>query len=160
MDDFIDYQSRAQNALRHAIRDILIDVAKDGLPGAHHFYITFDTEDLDVRLSDTLKQRFPKDMTVVLQHQFDDLTVTDEGFSVRLSFGGKPEDIYVPFAAISRFFDPSVEFGLEFNPPLDLQEDFSDFDEDEENAIEADDISLQADNESAEIFSLDSFRDK
>ena len=90
------------------------DAAKNGLPGEHHFYISFDTRADGVRLSPRMLAQYPEEMTVVLQHQFWDLVVTEDGFEVGLSFGGVPERLGVPFAAIKGFFDPSVQFGLQF----------------------------------------------
>ena len=93
---------------------MLVDVAKNGLPGEHHFYISFDTRAEGVRLSPRMLAQYPEEITVVLQHQFWDLVVTEEGFEVGMSFGGIPERLNVPFAAVKGFFDPSVQFGLQF----------------------------------------------
>jgi hypothetical protein len=112
--DHIRYDILVQEALRGMVRDVLADIARKGLPGDHHFFITFDTNAEGVRLSERLHERYPEEMTVVLQHQFWDLKVTDDGFEVGLSFGGIPERLYVPFAAISGFADPSVQFALQF----------------------------------------------
>jgi hypothetical protein len=112
--DHIRYDLLAQEALRGVLRTILADIAKNGLPGEHHFYISFNTEAEGVRLSPRMLTQYPKEMTVVLQHQFWDLTVSDSAFEVGLSFGGIPERLVIPFAAIKGFFDPSVQFGLQF----------------------------------------------
>jgi uncharacterized protein len=112
--DYIRYDILAQEALRGMVRTVLADTAAKGLPGDHHFYITFDTRAEGVRLSPRLHAQHPKDMTIVLQHQFWDLTVTDEGFGVGLSFNGIPENLVVPWSAITDFVDPSVQFGLKF----------------------------------------------
>jgi hypothetical protein len=112
--DHIRYDILAQEALRGVVRTVLLDAAKNGLPGDHHFYISFDTRADGVRLSPRMLAQYPEEMTVVLQHQFWDLLVTDEGFEVGVSFGGVPERLAVPFAAIKGFFDPSVQFGLQF----------------------------------------------
>jgi hypothetical protein len=96
------------------VRTVLGDAAKNGLPGEHHFYITFDTRADGVRLSPRMLTQYPTEMTIVLQHQFWDLVTTEDGFEVGLSFGGIPERLTVPFAAIKGFFDPSVQFGLQF----------------------------------------------
>lgn len=93
-----------------------------GLPGEHHFYIAFDTNAPGVRISPRLHERYPNEMTVVLQHQFWDLTVTDHAFEVGLSFGGIPEKLFVPFSSIKGFFDPSVQFALEFEPGKTAEE--------------------------------------
>jgi len=110
----IDYESLAQDALRGLVRTVLFQTAKTGLPGEHHFYISFDTTATGVVLSKRLKQKYPQEMTVVLQHRFWDLIVQDDRFEVKLTFDGIPERLVVPFAAIRVFFDPSVRYGLQF----------------------------------------------
>jgi uncharacterized protein len=112
--DYIRYDILAQEALRGVVRQVLADAAKNGLPGKHHFYISFDTQADGVRLSTRMLAQYPQEMTIVLQYQFWDLVVTETGFEVGLSFGGIPERLTVPFAAVKGFFDPSVEFGLQF----------------------------------------------
>jgi uncharacterized protein len=112
--DHIRYDILAQEALRGVVRTVLADAAKNGLPGDHHFYISFATRADGVRLSARMLAQYPEDMTIVLQHQFWDLAVTEEGFEVGMSFGGIPERVAVPFAAIKGFLDPSVQFGLQF----------------------------------------------
>jgi hypothetical protein len=114
MPDHIRYDLLTQQALRNVVRQVLTDTAKKGLPGDHHFYISFDTGADGVRISDRLRAQYPEEMTVILQHQFWDLAVTEQGFEVGMSFGGIPEKLHVPFAAITGFFDPSVQFGLQF----------------------------------------------
>ena len=114
MPDHIRYDLLTQQALRSVVRNVLTDAAKKGLPGEHHFYISFDTRADGVRLSDRIKAQYPEQMTIILQHQFWDLEVDEDGFSVGLSFGGVPEKLQVPFEAIKGFFDPSVQFGLQF----------------------------------------------
>jgi uncharacterized protein len=113
-DDHIRYDLLAQAALRGVVRTVLADVAKKGLPGDHHFKITFATIAPGVKLSERMNERYPQEMTIVLQYQFWDLTVTDESFEVGLSFGGVPERVVVPFDAITAFVDPSVQFGFQF----------------------------------------------
>ncbi len=110
----IDYGNLMHRAMRRLIQQVLVDVADGGLPGAHHFFITFDTMHPDVEIADWLSDRYPDEMTVVMQHWFDNLEVTDEGFSVTLNFGETPETLYIPYDAIKTFVDPSVEFGLRF----------------------------------------------
>jgi uncharacterized protein len=112
--DHIRYDVLAQAALRGVLRTVLADVAKKGLPGEHHFKITFNTGAPGVKLSDRMRGQYPDAMTIVLQHQFWDLDVTDEAFEVGLSFGGVPERIAIPFDAVTAFFDPAVQFGLQF----------------------------------------------
>jgi uncharacterized protein len=114
MTSSIDYGNLMYAAMRSLIHDVLQQVAHDGLPGAHHFLITFDTMHPDVEIADWLSDRYPDKMTIVMQHWFDNLEVTDEGFTVTLNFGDQPETLYVPFDAIKTFVDPSVEFGLRF----------------------------------------------
>ncbi len=114
--DHIRYDLLAQEALRGVLRTVLSDAAKNGLPGDHHFFVTFDTCAEGVRLSQRMRAQYPKEMTVVLQHQFWDLAVNEDAFEVGLSFGGVPERLSIPFAAVKGFFDPSVEFGLQFEP--------------------------------------------
>jgi len=116
MPDHIRYDLLTQQALRGVVRNVLGDAAKKGLPGDHHFYISFDTTADGVRMSQRLREQYPEEMTIILQHQFWDLTVTDDSFEVGLSFGGVPERLTVPFVAIKGFFDPSVQFGLQFEP--------------------------------------------
>jgi hypothetical protein len=112
--DHIRYDLLAQEALRGVVRTVLADTAKNGLPGEHHFYISFDTRAEGVQISSRMLAQYPKEMTIVLQHQFWDLIVAEGGFEVGLSFGGVPERLAVPFAAVTGFFDPSVQFGLRF----------------------------------------------
>jgi uncharacterized protein len=112
--DHIRYDLLAQEALRGVLRTVLSDAAKKGLPGDHHFFVIFDTCADGVKLSQRMRAQYPKEMTVVLQHQFWDLAVSEDSFEVGLSFGGVPERLSVPFAAVKQFFDPSVEFGLQF----------------------------------------------
>ena len=102
------------DAMRGLIRKVLLDVCDNGLPGDHHFFITFDTSHPDAELADWLSDRYPGEMTVVMQHWYDNLEVTEEGFSVTLNFGDAPEPLYIPYDAIKTFVDPSVEFGLRF----------------------------------------------
>jgi hypothetical protein len=112
--DLIRYDLRVQEALRGVVRRVLTDAARDGISGDHHFYISFDTQVEGVRLSSRLRQQYPERMTIVLQHQFWDLTVNEHGFEVGLSFKNVPERLYVPFEAVMEFYDPSVQFGLKF----------------------------------------------
>ncbi|WP_436637725.1 SspB family protein [Microbaculum sp. FT89] len=116
--DLIRYDLLTQDALRGVVRTVLADVAKNGLPGDHHFFIGFSTTAPGVRVSNRLRESYPEEMTVVLQHQFWDLEVTDSGFSVSLSFNGIPERLVVPYSAIKGFLDPSVQFGLQFETSL------------------------------------------
>src|SRR5262249_47491859 len=115
MADQIRYDLLTQQALRGVVRSVLADTAKrGGLPGEHHFYIAFDTTHDGVRMPDRLKAQYPEQITIILQHQFWDLKVGDETFEVGLSFGGVPSKLTVPFEAVTGFFDPSVQFSLQF----------------------------------------------
>lgn len=110
----INYGRLMHQAMRGLIRNVLDDVQAEGLPGDHHFFITFDTGHPDVEIADWLSDRYPGEMTVVMQHWFDNLEVNEDGFAVTLNFGDAPERLYIPFDAILTFVDPSVEFGLRF----------------------------------------------
>ncbi|WP_299504996.1 ClpXP protease specificity-enhancing factor SspB [uncultured Roseobacter sp.] len=110
----IDYGNLMHEAMRGLIKKVLEDVSANGLPGAHHFFITFDTSHPDAELADWLSDRYPGEMTVVMQHWYDNLDVGEDGFSVTLNFGDAPEPLYIPYDAIKTFVDPSVEFGLRF----------------------------------------------
>ena len=111
----IEYGNMMHDAMRSLIQRLLQDIANTGkLPGDHHFFITFDTMHPDVEIADWLSDRYPDEMTIVVQHWFDNLEVTDDGFSITLNFGDNPEPLYIPFMALRTFVDPSVEFGLRF----------------------------------------------
>ena len=112
--DHIRYDVLARDSMRDVLRRVLTDAARHGLPGDHHFYITFDSRAEGVTISPRLLAQYPEEMTVVLQHQFWDMKVTEDRFEVGLSFGGVPERLVVPFKAIKSFLDPSVQFGLQF----------------------------------------------
>lgn len=112
----IDYGNLMHKAMRGLIYEVLTDIAANGLPGNHHFFVTFDTMHPGVEIADWLSDRYPGEMTIVIQHQYENLTVTDQGFGITLSFGDSPEPLYVPYDAIKTFVDPSVEFGLRFEP--------------------------------------------
>ncbi|MEO1280667.1 MAG: ClpXP protease specificity-enhancing factor SspB [Pseudomonadota bacterium] len=110
----IDYESLTQEAMRGVVRSVLEQIVTDGLPGEHHFYISFDTTADDVSVSKRLKAKYPQEMTVVLQHRFWDLAVFEDRFEVKLTFDGIPERLVVPYKSIKVFFDPSVRYGLQF----------------------------------------------
>ena len=153
MSQEIDYGNLMHAAMRDLIRKVLIRVADEGLPGEHHFYITFDTHHEGVEIADWLRERYPEDMTIVMQHWFDNLHVTDDGFAVTLNFGDTPEPLYVPYDSIRTFVDPSVEFGLRF----ETQDDGDD--EPAPTPVEVDDDELSTETSGdAEIVSLDNFR--
>lgn len=151
----IDYGNLMHRAMRSLITDVLRDVEANGLPGEHHFFITFDTSHPDAQLADWLRDRYPEDMTVVMQHWFDGLKVDPAGFAVTLNFGDQPEPLYIPFDAIRTFVDPAVEFGLRFETH-DAEDD-----EDEEDEGAPMDSDVEPDNapkKEAEVVSLDKWR--
>ncbi len=145
----IDYGNLMHRAMRGLIQTVLKDVAQNGLPGAHHFFITFDTTSAGVKMADWLRARYPAEMTVVIQHWFEDLDVTDDGFAITLNFGNNPEHLEIPFDSVRTFVDPSVEFGLRFETHED------DAEEDEDDGPEDDPTPPQGD---AQIVRLDRFR--
>ncbi|PJE38124.1 hypothetical protein CVM52_02985 [Pseudooceanicola lipolyticus] len=153
----IDYGNLMHSAMRGLIKTVLKDVAELGqLPGKHHFFITFDTSHPDAELADWLSDRYPEEMTVVMQHWYDNLDVGEDGFSVTLNFGDAPEPLYIPYDSIKTFVDPSVEFGLRFESAEDEQEeDAQDHAAARSDPQPEDDLTPRAD---AEVVSLDSFR--
>ena len=158
MTDTLDYGSLMHRAMRGLIFNVLEQVRDHGLPGNHHFFITFDTTHPDVQLANWLKDRYPEEMTVVIQHWFDNLEVREDGFSITLNFGDQPEPIQIPFDAIQTFVDPSVEFGLRFeNQDMDEIEEEAEADETEPSA-EATETSDAEPRQEAEVVSLDQFR--
>lgn len=146
----IDYGNLMHKAMRGLIQTVLNDVAANGLPGEHHFFITFDTTVEGVEMADWLRARYPGEMTVVMQHWFDDLKVTDDGFSITLNFGNNPERMTIPFDAMRTFVDPSVEFGLRFETHSDDDEDDEDDDGPEDDPTPP--------HQDAQIVRLDKFR--
>lgn len=175
--DLIRFDLLVQEALKGVVRKVLVEAAENGLPGEHHFFISFRTHAPGVRISPRLMERHPEEMTIVLQHQFWDLIVTDTTFEVGLSFGGIPERLFIPFDSLSGFWDPSVDFGLKFelasvetadNDVTDTPEDFdasleksfqnivAESDEPKEVASAA----TQNDDGNAKVVSLSAFRKK
>lgn len=154
--DSIDYGNLMHRAMRGLIRQVLARVAEEGLPGQHHFFITFDTMHPDVEIADWLSDRFPGEMTIVLQNWFADLDAGEDGFSVTLNFNDNLEPLYIPYDAVRTFVDPSVEFGLRFEQqgkkPGDERPHLV-TDEPEETEPEP-----PEETRSAEIVSLDKFR--
>ncbi len=155
-DDRIRYDILVQEAARGVIRKVLQETAQAGLPGEHHFFITFVTTAPGVRMADWLRERYPEEMTIVIQHWFDNLTVDDQGFTITLNFGNSPEPMRIPFDALRTFVDPSVEFGLRFET--------QDGDDDEEDAddtyeeVPADDDDPDDSPGGGEIVQLDHWR--
>jgi len=154
-EDYLNYPALIDNAMRSMVRDVMRRVQSEGLPGEHHFYISYDTQHPGVRMSDQLRGKYSKDITIVLQHQFWDFKVDDHQFQVTLSFGGAPEKLVVPFAALTAFADPSIKFGLQFQSAQSENTAAAEpvsYAEEDEDALKEDSI--------AEIISLDSFRKK
>ena len=152
MTDSIQYGRLMHKAMRGLLAEVLRGVAETGLPGKHHFYITFETHAPGVDLPDWLRERYPDEMTIVMQEWFDDLIVEDDGFAVTLNFGDERVRMAIPFEAIHTFVDPSVEFGLRFEP-TDGDLDTAD-DESPMTHVEDEDEGPH----DAEIVSLDAFR--
>jgi hypothetical protein len=149
----IDYGNLMHEAMRGLIRSVLSDVAENGLPGAHHFFITFDTTVDGVEMADWLRSRYPEEMTLVIQHWYENLIVTEDGFSITLNFGNQPEPLVVPFDALRTFVDPSAEFGLRFEAQ-DVDDDDEDEDEDSDEPEDDPDPTPGQ----GQVVSLDKFR--
>jgi hypothetical protein len=167
--DQFDYAERMHGALLGIVRDLLKDVAKDGLPGDHHFYLTFDTTYEGVVMPTHLKERHPSSMTIVVQHQYWDLIVTDAHFSLQLSFNGQQESLSVPFEALTSFVDPSVQFGLplqENAPTKDIVDvstapakaEPADIPENEEDPVRESSNEEEPEPETDNVITLDRFR--
>jgi hypothetical protein len=153
MADEIDYGNLMHNAMRSLIQDVLTEVENNGLPGEHHFFITFDTNHAGVEMASWLKDRYPTEITVVMQHWYDDLEVKDDGFSVTLNFGDTPEHLVIPYEAILTFVDPSVEFGLRF----ETNEEDEDTDE-KKPTVSKESNKDDTKKETGQVVSLDNFR--
>ncbi|AUH34926.1 SspB family protein [Paracoccus tegillarcae] len=152
----IDYGNMMHRAMQGLIADVLCQVRDNGLPGEHHFFITFDTRDEGVEMADWLRDRYPEEMTIVIQHWFDNLTIDDEGFTITLNFGNSPEPMRIPFDSLRTFVDPTVEFGLRFetqDDDEDDEEDGEDIDDTEDDIADED-----APKGSGEVVSLDKWR--
>ncbi|PKQ13965.1 MAG: hypothetical protein CVT70_00445 [Alphaproteobacteria bacterium HGW-Alphaproteobacteria-1] len=147
----IDYGNLMHRAMRGLIQEVLTDVAANGLPGAHHFFITFDTTHPEARLAGWLRERYPSEMTVVMQHWYEALEVGDDGFGITLNFGDAPEPLFIPYDAIRTFVDPSVEFGLRFETQESTEVDDDDDDDGEDG-------SDPPTHDGGEVVSLDKFR--
>jgi hypothetical protein len=151
--DLFDYPQMVQTALRGVVREALARAAREGLRGAHHFYVSFRTDDPGVELPAYLLEKYPQEMTIVLQHQFWGLEVGDEKFSVNVSFQNRPEQLTIPFAAVTGFADPSVKFGLQFEAPAATQRDIAAL----PAKVPAEEASKPP-RQAAEIVTLDKFR--
>ncbi len=150
MDRGIEYGNLMHRAMRGLIREVMDQVADRGLPGAHHFFITLNTRHAGVAMADWLRDRYPDEITIVIQHWFDNLGVDEDGFAITLNFGNQPEPLYIPFDAITTFVDPSVEFGLKFETQVE---------DDEDEETDADEVAEDpASTKPGEVVSLDKFR--
>ena len=158
-DDIYQYAERAQDALLGMIRDVMREAAENGLAGGHHFYLTFSTRTPGVEMSDKLRATHNEDITIVLQNQFENLVIDDEKFSVTLFFNQQPEDLVVPWDALSKFYDPSVAFGLMFDVD-DIEGEMLSQEEAEAMAFGEPTAEEAAEPAKGEVVSLDSFRDK
>lgn len=163
MADSIDYGHLMHNAMRGLIKTVLHDVKEHGLPGEHHFFITFDTTHPDVQIADWLRERYPAEMTVVVQHWFDNLEIRDDGFSITLNFGDAPEPLNIPFDALRTFVDPSVEFGLRFEADDEDDDDHAlhsveNDSPDEDVVVKDEPEQKEAPKKDADVVSLDAFR--
>jgi hypothetical protein len=154
----INYEALTQDAMRNMVQKLLAEIAQTGLPGDHHFYITFKTRAPKVQLADSLLASHPQEMTIVLQHQYKDLVADSEGFAVTLSFNQTPHQLYIPYAAMISFYDPSAEFGLRFSLDDELV-DGSGSDDDSAIAV-AEATAEDRHNVGDNIVSIDQFRDK
>ncbi len=156
-DDMINYPMMIDAAMRGMVRDILKRVQSEGLPGEHHFFISYSTTHAGVKMSDQLRAKYPTDITIVMQHQFWDFKVEENQFHITLSFGGAPEKLTVPFAALTAFADPSIKFGLQFQA-IAVDDDFIPSIGETDLAEEASDDNT--DDGTDKIISLDAFRKK
>jgi hypothetical protein len=159
-EDLMHYPTLIDQAMRGVVRDVLRRVQSTGLPGEHHFFISFSTTYPGVKVSEQLKSRYPKEITIVLQHQFWDFKVEEQCFYATLSFGGVPEKLVVPFAALTAFADPSIKFGLQFQQSEMGETDTIDTDLFTQDIAQFTAVEAPEDEGSAEIISLDSFRKK
>ena len=166
-EDMMDYQSMVERAMKSVVREALLKVGEDGLPGEHHLYITFRTQDERVEISDRLISQYPEEMTIVLQHQFWGLEISEDAFEITLSFSGTNERLFVPFDSVVGFADPSVNFGLQFKAadtefagdnPNDLQDTDEIDDSDATPKSEGGDGDGQQ--KTGEVVALDAFRKK
>ena len=151
----LDYGNLMHRAMRGLIREVMDQIAAEGLPGSHHFFITLNTRHPDVAMADWLRARYPDEITIVIQHWYDHLEVDADGFAITLNFGNQPEPLYIPFDAITTFVDPSVEFGLKFETHPDADDDDDEGDDAPEAPMaEADSAAPRT----GEVVSLDKFR--
>ena len=160
-EDLMRYDQLAQNALRGVVREALRKVEKSGLPGDHHFFIQFNTRFPGVSIGERLHAKYPREMTVVIQHQYYNLVIYDERFEVELSFDNIPEKLIIPFASIKGFLDPAVQFGLQFEVAAEEVETVAkDKSKPEEQTSEGEAAAPDPEAEEQKVVSLDAFRKK
>lgn len=153
--DQINYPYIIDQAMRGVVRDVLRKVQVTGLPADHHFFISYSTMHPDVKMSEQLRAKYPKEITIVMQHQFWDFKIEDKQFHVTMSFGGVPEKLTIPFDALTGFADPSIKFGLQFQPSDIFEEAFAEVIAEVKNAPKIEPI-----DDGEKIISLDAFRKK
>ena len=154
-----DYPALVDNAMRGVVKEVLIQADKHGFSGEHHFYISFNTQFPGVTLSPQLKEKYPHEMTIVLQHQFWDLEITEERFSLMLSFNNIPEKLVIPFDAMTAFADPSVKFGLQFHE-IDINHIDTQQHVDIDTLSDSTETSVEKDEDGNNVISIDAFRKK
>jgi len=154
MTDTINYAQMMQKAMQGLMIDVLKKTSINGLPGNHHYFISFKTKSEGVIVADWIKERYPEEMTIVIQHWFDNLNVNDNCFSITLNFGDNPENLTIPWDSILTFVDPSVEFGLRFEGEENKDNDTH------EEIPESNMVVIEEEDNVAEIVNLDSFRKK
>ena len=154
MTDTINYAQMMQKAMQGLMIDVLKKTSINGLPGNHHYFISFKTKSEGVIVADWIKERYPEEMTIVIQHWFDNLNVNDNYFSITLNFGDNPENLTIPWDSILTFVDPSVEFGLRFEGEENKDNDSH------EEIPESNMVVIEEEDNVAEIVNLDSFRKK
>lgn len=155
-DDYIlDYARLIDDAMHYVVKKVLVEINENGLPGEHHFFITFRTDAEGVMISDELRNKYPDEMTIVIQHQFYDLEVTDDYFSIVLSFDHVKQNLTIPFSALVSFVDPSVKFGLQFNSSYIDEGEEDIFDDLTEKDYKLEDDELP---KASNVVTLDAFR--
>ena len=161
-DELLDYPKLVENAMRGVVRAALSEVAEHGLPGEHHFFISFQTTAPGVDIASVLRAQYPEEMTIVVQHKFWDLTVDEDAFSITLSFGGAQQPLFIPFDAITGFIDPSVNFGFKFDdeipPPEPAEVDDAPATDDPPATDDA--SSDETADKTGQVLTLDAFRKK
>ena len=158
MNKTIDYKERMREAMLNVVRETLEDVASEGLPGNHHFYISFDTQAAGVELSEWLIQKYPNEMTIVIQNWYDNFQVQQNSFQITLNFGNQAETMKIPFNALKTFVDPSVEFGLTFNQDEENTKSNQEKNMEKEETSTYEDKPVDPDQTSGDVIDINSFR--